>query len=431
MTTSDGMFGQTLATWLHEEAEHRVPDHLGEVLVESAATRQRPWWSSPERWLPLDTTSNLGSRLSVPRAGLVLALIGLLLLALVGTALITGAFRPSAPITGLATNGRILVLDGNQLKSYGADGTDPKVALSLPNGATDLAMSPDGTRVAMAVHAGPPRIDIMRVDGSGVVPVPTLPGTVEIGSAASWSPDGTQVVYLPYDGTRERLAVASSDGSTVKELDVDSIGSGFGLWSPVWSPDGRWIAFIAGPRDTDDGAIYLIRPDGTDLHAIKAASMAAGGGISWSPDPGVQRLLFTRLLGSYLASFVFDLTTGTETNVRSTFWPTWSPDGNRISFWGTEVMTTADALAGADKTVVAIRAWTDGKSCQEHPELKDQNFCGPASWSPDGTRLLAPDITGTSILSVMADGSGKPILIPLDTTFPMDSGGPVAWQPIR
>ena len=56
MTTRD-TFGRDLSRWLHEDAEHRVSDHLGEVLVRTAATRQRPWWSSPERWLPMDSVA--------------------------------------------------------------------------------------------------------------------------------------------------------------------------------------------------------------------------------------------------------------------------------------------------------------------------------------------------------------------------------------
>ena len=35
--TTDDTFGQHLDGWLHEEAGHRVPDHLDEVLVQTAA----------------------------------------------------------------------------------------------------------------------------------------------------------------------------------------------------------------------------------------------------------------------------------------------------------------------------------------------------------------------------------------------------------
>ena len=55
MTTNDA-FERNLSIWLHEDAEHHVPDHLEEVLQRTAAARQRPAWSSLERWLPVDTT---------------------------------------------------------------------------------------------------------------------------------------------------------------------------------------------------------------------------------------------------------------------------------------------------------------------------------------------------------------------------------------
>ena len=62
-------------------------------------------------------------------------------------------------------------------------------------------------------------------------------------------------------------------------------------------------------------------------------------------------------------------------------------------------------------------------------ELKGKAFCGPASWSPDGTRVIAPDITGTSVVSFLADGTGSPIVIPLETNV-KDLGTPMAWQAI-
>ena len=50
MTTNDA-FERNLSIWLHEDAEYHVPEHLEEVLQRTEATRQRPAWSSLERWL--------------------------------------------------------------------------------------------------------------------------------------------------------------------------------------------------------------------------------------------------------------------------------------------------------------------------------------------------------------------------------------------
>ena len=427
--TSNETFGQTLSSWLTEDAEHQVPDHLGDILVRTVATRQRPWWSSPERWLPVATTTRFRGRIAAPRALVWLAVLIAVLLAVVGTAIFTGALQTSAPFMGLATNGRIVVADGTSLKSFAADGTDPKVIATLPATAQDLVISHDGTRAAMVVLGGDEHMAIIRLsDGSPVrLAVPTT--AIAMGSPPSWSPDDQRLAFLDFDGTREHLLVAQADGSAFTELTLTGIDTAHGLWSPAWSPDGEWIAFISGDRTTEEGTIYLIRPDGRDLHPLETPKVAAGGGVSWSPDLTVQRLLYTGA-GSALTVHIYDVQADKDTFVVRSWWPTWSPNGDRISHWGTSVRRTADVLAGTSAAIGAILPWTDGKSCQEHPELKDKSFCGPATFSPDGTRLIAADITGTSILSVLADGNGDPIVIPLDTNV-IDLGNTVVWQPIR
>ena len=82
MTTRDA-FGRDLSVWLHEEGEHRVPDHLSEVLVQTVATRQRPWWTSLERWLPVELTF---TRRFVPdrRVAWTLAILGVIIIVAVG-----------------------------------------------------------------------------------------------------------------------------------------------------------------------------------------------------------------------------------------------------------------------------------------------------------------------------------------------------------
>ena len=66
--TANDRFDRSLSPWLLDDAAFRVPDHLDEVLSVTRETRQRPAWSSLERWLPVDMTFR--PRLfSVPRAG--------------------------------------------------------------------------------------------------------------------------------------------------------------------------------------------------------------------------------------------------------------------------------------------------------------------------------------------------------------------------
>jgi hypothetical protein len=119
--TSNRTFGQDLSAWLHDDAAGHVPDHLPEVLVRTAATRQRQWWSSPERWLPMTSTTFSG-RIAAPRPVLVLLVIAALLAALVGLAAFVGSQRDRPIIhSGLAGNGRIVAVDDSgALMSFAA-----------------------------------------------------------------------------------------------------------------------------------------------------------------------------------------------------------------------------------------------------------------------------------------------------------------------
>ena len=56
MNPSDA-FDRHVSDWLHADAEHRVPEHLDAVLRRTRTERQRPAWSSLERWLPVDTST--------------------------------------------------------------------------------------------------------------------------------------------------------------------------------------------------------------------------------------------------------------------------------------------------------------------------------------------------------------------------------------
>jgi len=59
--------------------------------------------------------------------------------------------------------------------------------------------------------------------------------------------------------------VVNRDGTDRVRMTTDAHSDGL----PVWSPDGRWIAF----RSDRDGtwAIYVVRPDGSGLRRVTDA----------------------------------------------------------------------------------------------------------------------------------------------------------------
>ena len=306
MTTRD-TFGRDLSLWLREEGEHRVPDHLAEVLVRSAATRQRPWWSSLERWLPVDTVA-VGRPLNLRPLAIIAVVVGALLLAAVA-AIWVASQRPST--FQLASNGRIFVLDGQTLKSYAAGGGDPQVAMDLPASATAPSISPDGRSIAYIMESLQ-RVDIVDIENGTTTTIP-LSGVIGVGGPVSWSPDGSTVLFNTFDGQQEHLTMAKPNGTDVREIDTSALSAGAHVefWPAGWSPTGDRIAFVAAPvPDVGKGTLYVARADGADPQAVGPEQIDTYS-VSWSPDPATERLILTAA-GSIK---ILDLPSGNLTRV--------------------------------------------------------------------------------------------------------------------
>jgi TolB protein len=122
---------------------------------------------------------------------------------------------------------------------------------------------------------------VMRSDGSHVRPVQ---GTVSYGGGvAQWSPDGTRFVF---SGTKSSGATATYtiplDGTHARRLTPWKLHAASG----DWSRDGRWILFESHVGQDRQDNLYLVHPNGTDLHKITTspAHVHQWGSFSFSPD---------------------------------------------------------------------------------------------------------------------------------------------------
>ena len=108
----NGSMDRELVGWLREGPDTGPAAALDRALAATRRTSQRPGWTIPERWLPMQLTM---SRAPAVRPALLLALVGLLVLALVATFLVASSQRRLPPPFGPAANGAVVFEDHGDL----------------------------------------------------------------------------------------------------------------------------------------------------------------------------------------------------------------------------------------------------------------------------------------------------------------------------
>lgn len=98
-----------------------------------------------------------------------------------------------------------------------------------------------------------------------------------IETTPSWSPNGQELVYVSDRSGKPMLYIMDRDGAGDRRITYEFTYCG----SPAWSPRGDRIAFVA----MDDGKnlnIYTVAPDGSG--AVRLTSGGSNENPVWSPD---------------------------------------------------------------------------------------------------------------------------------------------------
>ncbi|MBO1419254.1 PD40 domain-containing protein [Streptomyces sp. FH025] len=158
------------------------------------------------------------------------------------------------------------------------DGTDVQRLTFLTNDkpysgtVSNPSWSPDGKQLTFEYRTGATgqpansrAIYVVGVDGTGLRQL--TPWELRAGDRASWSPDGTQILFTTYPAGRDNapgggIYTVHPDGTAIGALTPAPSDATYG--TAAYAPDGKSVVFAQAPAGAD-ADLYTMRPDGTGV----------------------------------------------------------------------------------------------------------------------------------------------------------------------
>lgn len=423
--TTEARFERQLPAILEDLYLGPSPDYRDEVLAAATRTRQRPVWTFPGRWLPMDITTRTIPvvRLPLRQLAVIALLVALLAAAL---AVYVGSQRRVPAPFGPAKNGLIPYISNGDI--YVGDPFTGNTRMLVMNprgaGASSPGFSPDGTRLAFfrevppspAVDPVPVDIFVVRDDGTNLTRINASPFKKIVW--ATWTPDGRSLAVIhPVDGVNQ-LDLLDADGvRPPQRIDAGARADTIAFRPPL----GQEIAFRA-LVDIKYG-LFVMNADGTNKRTLVTPTNPVDidqdlNAATYSADG--SQIFYQRWFPDSIQLWVMNADGTNPHEFYPQPGPGWdgianpSPDGKWVAFW--HVIEDGRAT----QRVSVVRADGAGPIIPTGPDL-----VGTASfiWSPDSTKILMLPNSGSSPSGFLLDPAGGPW-----TTLPWRSDIDIDWQ---
>jgi eukaryotic-like serine/threonine-protein kinase len=366
-----------------------------------------------------------------------------------------GALLGHDPIWG--PRGQLVFGKGDDVYVAEHDGSTPRKLLTAPAFPTNIAFSPDGTRIRFTAFDPVTNVsEIWEAHADGSALQRLLPGWNKPPNecCGGWTPSGDYVFTSTRDGapniwilsehssfwrkpssvpvqlTAGPLAfygsgISSKDGKKLFVLGMKQLGElvkydtrsgqfipflgGISAGDVDFSRDGNWVTYVSYPEDT----LWRSRANGSERVQLTYSPMRVGV-PHWSPDG--QQIAFSGITpGKPWKIFIIPKDGGTAAPVTSDedaseADPTWSPDGKSLAF----------GHSGLSQKETFIEVF-DLKS-RQISHLPGSQGMFASRWSPDGHYIAGESYDNRALL-----------LLDLKTQQPrelvrMNSIGYLAWS---
>ena len=260
-----------------------------------------------------------------------------------------------------------------------------------------MRWSPDGQKIAFTAWSDAPTgssdVYVMNADGSGKERLTSDPRWE---GGVAWSPDGQKIAFTSDVRGRSEIHVMNADASEQLRLTSEAWGGQL-----AWSPLGNKIAFVS--RRDGNAEIYVMNADGSGLRRLTRNTVGDRNPV-WSPDG--RRIAFE---SDWQLNVMNADGSGQRRLTRNggrNFAPAWSPDGQKIAFERRTGRKKYGPCNGCGRAST-FEIWVMNANGSGQQRLTTQG--AQPGWSPDGQKIgfMSERDGNAEIYAMNADGSAQ------------------------